>query len=158
MQNATENQHISLFAKPHPIAPEEQGKFDMARALTEEPETQSDERLVDFLRLTRDWVWEADASLHLTYTSQCAFNVIGHHPEDLLGKPLSKFGTFVDKEGNPGHISMNGNFRDACFHATDSQGDLRQLCISSIALFDPVTGAFQGMRGIARPIRTDRPE
>ena len=152
MQNATENQNISLFAKPRPIATEKQGKINMGRAQVKEPESKSDERLIDFLRLTRDWVWEADSRLHLTYRSQRSFDVIGHHPEDLLGKPLTHFGTFVDKQGNPGHISMNGNFRDACFQATDGLGELRQLCISSIALFDPVTGAFHGVRGIARPL------
>jgi len=152
MQNATANQHISLFAKPHPVATEKQGKINMARAQIEEPESESDERLVDFLRLTRDWAWEADARLHLTYSSQRSFDVIGHHPEDLLGKPLTHFGNFVDKQGKPGHLSMNGNFRDACFHATDVQGKVRQLSISTIALFDPVTGAFQGIRGIARPL------
>lgn len=112
----------------------------------------SDQRLIDLLRLTQDLVWEADFALRLTFASRRAFDVIGHHVEDLLGKQLTDFGTFIDKQGNPGHVYMNGNFRDACFLATDNTGHKRRLCLSAIALFDPDTGAFQGIRGIARPL------
>ena len=112
----------------------------------------TDPRLVDFLRLTRDFVWEADAALRLIYASRRAIDVIGHLPEDLLGKPLTDFGAFVDRQGNPRQVSMNGNFRDACFLATDKQGERHWLCLSAIALFDAGTGAFQGIRGIARPL------
>ena len=118
---------------------------------TKQNQPEADQRLVDFLRLTRDWTWEADATLKLTVVSRRAIDVIGHHANDMLGKSLSDFGTFVDRHGNPTPLSMNGNFRDACFIATDKNGEKRELCISAIAFFDPKTGAFAGVRGIARP-------
>jgi len=109
-------------------------------------------RLVDFLRLTRDWVWEADAALRLTLVSRRAVDIIGYHPDELLGRSLTDFGVFVDKHGNPKQVSMKGNFRDARFLVTDKQGEQRCLSLSAIAFFDPHTGAFQGVRGIARSL------
>jgi len=150
MQNAINHTDFSLFANPRTTALAEQGRNNMDNQATDQWD--SGQRLVDFLRLTRDCVWEADSALRLTFASRRTFDVIGHHPEDLLGKPLTNIGAFVDKQGNPKPVSMNGNFRDACFLACDSQGQLRQLSLSAIAIFDPDTGAFQGIRGVARPL------
>ena len=140
-----------LFANPRPAVANGQGRVTMDETQKNQPELH--QRLLDFMRLTQDWAWEADETLKLTVASRQAFDVIGHHADDMLGKPLTDFGAFIDKHGNPKRLSMNGNFRDACFVATDSRGDQRQLCVSAIAFFDPDTGAFAGVRGIARPLK-----
>ena len=150
MQNATLHPPYSLFAKPNPVAVDQQGIINMAGS---QPDQSSSEQcLVDFMRLTRDCFWETDAALRLTMVSRRAVDVIGYPADELLGKPLTDFGIFTDKHGKPGQVSMKGNFRDACFLATDALGEQRHLCLSAIAFFDPHTGAFQGVRGIARPL------
>ncbi len=66
----------SLFASARSAMTTERVRTKMGETKQNQPE--ADQRLVDFLRLTRDWTWEADAALKLTVVSRRAIDVIGH--------------------------------------------------------------------------------
>ncbi len=113
-------------------------------------------RLEDITRLVSDWVWETDVDLRLIYASQRVTEILGYQPVELLGKPLTEIGRFVSRDGEPINIQMTSPFRDVSFETSHQRGDPRFCLISGLPIFNPDTGAFEGVRGTARDITRRR--
>jgi len=109
-------------------------------------------RLDDITRLVSDWVWEADADLHLTYASHRIVEILDRQPVELVGQRLSDFGTFVTTDGHAVEPQWRSPFRDVPFEAKDRSGSVRYFLISSLPIYNPQTGAFEGIRGTATDI------
>lgn len=109
-------------------------------------------RLEDITRLISDWVWEAGADLRLAYVSERIFERLGILPAEVVGKPLSAIGQFVDAVGQPREIDLRKPFRDVGFVARDRDGREKQFSVAAMPRFDPDSGAFAGVHGIAKDI------
>jgi len=56
---------------------------------------EANRRLEDLSRLVGDWLWETDRDQGLVYLSNRVMEILGFHPEELLGKKLEDFGEFA---------------------------------------------------------------
>ena len=109
-------------------------------------------RLDDLTRLVSDWVWETDRDFRLTYVSERVMEVLGLLPLELVGKSLLDLGTFPTQEEESSGINWRSPFRDAPFETRDRDGNQRMFLISGMPVFDPETGDFSGVRGIAENV------
>jgi len=113
-------------------------------------------RLDDITRLASDWVWETDAELRLSFVSPRAQELLGYHPLELVGRALLDIGRFVDEQGRDVEPTWRTAFRDMPFEAKDRDGNLKYMLISALPVFDPDSGDFTGIRGIAEDITAKR--
>ncbi|MEM7221907.1 MAG: ATP-binding protein [Pseudomonadota bacterium] len=58
-------------------------------------------RFHDFTGLISDWIWETDQEFRLTYVSARVADVLGHGPEQLLGRRLDEW---AGHPGEPGEV------------------------------------------------------
>ncbi|MCP5370758.1 MAG: EAL domain-containing protein [Hyphomicrobiales bacterium] len=113
-------------------------------------------RLDDITRLASDWVWETDSELRLSFVSPRAQELLGYHPLELVGRSLLDVGRFVDEQGRDLEPTWRTAFRDMHFEAKDRDGNLKFMLISALPVFDPDSGDFTGIRGIAEDITVKR--
>ena len=114
-------------------------------------------KLYDITRLVADWTWETNAELVLQDVSFRAFDVLGLHRVELIGRRLSDIGTFVEVGGARCTVEWNRPFRDRLFKALDRDGREKLHLVASVPVFDPRDGAFVGTRGTALDV-TERHE
>jgi PAS domain S-box-containing protein len=103
-------------------------------------------------RLVSDWVWETDEDFQLNFVSPRIFEVLGFHPQELLGKTLFGLGVFTKESGELHDLNWHSPFRDVMFEAESRDGDLKYCLVSGLPIYDPRTEAFLGVRGTARDI------
>ncbi len=53
---------------------------------TEEALRESEERQRGIIESIADWIWEVDNSGKYIYCSDKVFDILGYHPEELIGK------------------------------------------------------------------------
>lgn len=114
-------------------------------------------RLEDLTRLASDWVWETDRDLNFTALSARSLDILGRHPQELLGTSLLALPDAVD--GGTLSALKNGNrapFRDCDIVVRHSDGTAKHLRLSGLPVYDQCTGDFQGLRGTAADITTIR--
>ena len=58
-------------------------------------------RLYNLSRLVSAWIWETDAEFRLTDVSYRVFDMLGLHPQELVGRRLGEIGSFVTLEDFP---------------------------------------------------------
>ena len=109
-------------------------------------------RIDDLTRLVSDWVWESDRDFRLTYVSEKVMEVLGFLPLELVGKSLLDLGTFPTREGESADFNWRSPFRDVPFETRDRDGNQRMFLISGLPVYDPETGDFIGVRGIAENV------
>jgi PAS domain S-box-containing protein len=109
-------------------------------------------RLEDITRLISDWVWEADSELRIAYVSERIFERLGLLPVEVIGSHLLSIGQFVDAHDEPREIDLRKPFRDAAFVARDRDGREKHFTVAAMPRFDPESGAFLGVHGIAKDI------
>jgi PAS domain S-box-containing protein len=115
--------------------------------------SESESRFRDVIRSTSDWVWEADASLNLTYLSERITEALEVLPQMLIGKNLLMLGTFESSgtgEGSPMRERLLRDFqpfRGEAFLVTDPRGGTRRFELSGVPVFEPNSGRFAGYRG-----------
>jgi PAS domain S-box-containing protein len=108
---------------------------------------------------TMNWVWEADADGHYTYSSNKIKDVLGLSPTDILGRSV------LDFIAEPMRARIDDELRrqlDAgipiieleCTKVTSS-GEQRQVQTSCVAIRDK-TGALKGIRGTTKDITERR--
>ncbi|MDA1096568.1 MAG: ATP-binding protein [Chloroflexi bacterium] len=109
-------------------------------------------RLDDLTRLVSDWVWETDPHLRLTYVSERVFNVLGFHPQQLVGRYISELWTFALATGFTFDTPSPQPFRELPFEIEDQEGKRHSCLASGLPVFDRETGAFRGFRGTVEDI------
>ena len=65
------------------VAAERAERAEIQRALH-----QSEERFRGIVESSHDWIWEADASLHVSYSNPAVADILGYTPEELQGRIL----------------------------------------------------------------------
>jgi PAS domain S-box-containing protein len=113
------------------------------------------ERLEDITRLASDWIWEIDANLAITFVSSRVTEVLGFQPVELLGHSFLEFGSFTSENPDtpcPLDPKRHQPFRDLPFTMRHRDGSQRRFHVSSLPVFDPRHGDFQGFRGTARDV------
>lgn len=111
------------------------------------------DRYMDFLRLTADWVWEADADLNFTMISQRITNALGRAPQEFIGTNLLRMMTTETlRAAAKRRFDRMTPFRDLPFDATSVDGKRRLFMLSAVPVFDRDNGSLSGYRGAATDI------
>lgn len=112
-------------------------------------------RLREMLELNSDWIWEVDAQGRYTYASRQCVALLGHEPEEVLGRTpfdfmppeeaerVGRLFGAIASERRPFSQLLNRNLR--------KDGSLVVLETSGVPLFDE-QGTFCGYRGIDRDV------
>ncbi|HEY1386649.1 MAG TPA: PAS domain-containing sensor histidine kinase [Dongiaceae bacterium] len=111
------------------------------------------DRYMDFLRLTADWVWEADGNLNFTMVSQRISNALDRPPQEYIGKNLlTMMVTDTLRQAAKRRFERMTPFRDVPFDAVDGEGKRRLFMLSAVPVFDRANGTLKGYRGAATDI------
>lgn len=115
------------------------------------------DRDADFFRASGDWLWEADASLRLTFLSPEAGERYGFNPRELLGQPLTRlFALAQDDRGQlPILTAVSAQARFDGQRA-EVRGTGRMVRIDASPRSDPA-GRFAGFIGAAHLLDPDPP-
>jgi PAS domain S-box-containing protein len=111
------------------------------------------ERYDDICRLSVDMVWETDAALAVTYFSPRVLDILGFHPREMIGQPLSALGAF--ESGAAPTPDRRTPFRDIAIAVTHRDGHARQLRLSGVPMFSEEDGSFRGFRGTATDVSAE---
>ena len=106
-------------------------------------------RWTDLVRLVSDVVLEADRHLTLTFVSARAADVLGLQPWEMIGRPLSAFGRFVQGGTDAAEPDWRHPVRDREFLAAARDGTARYLLINAVPVFDTENEGFIGIRATA---------
>ena len=116
---------------------------------------ESEERFRALVESTSDWVWEVDANAVYTYASPKVKDLLGHEPEEVIGK--TPFDIMLPEEAK----RIAAEFKDIVeardpFERLENinlhkDGRLVVLETSGVPIFD-ANGDFRGYRGIDRDI------
>lgn len=112
----------------------------------------AEHRLYNLSRLVSAWIWETDAQFRLTNVSHRIFEILGIHPQELIGRRLGEIGSFITLEDFPEGGESQSTFRDVFFEAASRSGQKHLFLVSGLPVYDQDTGAFQGMQGIAEDV------
>jgi PAS domain S-box-containing protein len=104
---------------------------------------------------SRDWLWEADAELRLTYCSPRVREQLGYHPDDLIGVSMPSL-MVPDDEPRARQILAEARagrtgWRDLEFTWRHADGRSVVLQGSSVPIFD-AAGTVVGFRGSRRTV------
>jgi len=114
-------------------------------------------QLEDLTRLVSDWVWETDRDLNFSFLSARSLDILGRHPQELLGTSLLA----LSDTKNPAILhALQGSgrapFRDLDIDVRHVDGGLKHLRLSGLPVYDPLSGDFVGLRGTAADVTAIR--
>ncbi len=110
-------------------------------------------RIDDISRLVADWIWECDSDLTLTSVSHRVTEVLGFHPQELVGRGLLNLGPVGAAQASVSErFRERAPFRNLPFAVAAKNGELRQFLLSAVPVFSPVSGALLGFRGTASDV------
>ncbi|GAB3736727.1 hypothetical protein GCM10028862_21540 [Luteimonas pelagia] len=123
---------------------------DMERALRD-----SEARFRSIVESSRDWIWEMDASGHLTYSNAAVRQILGRPPEALVGRDWRE----LLPPGEPREdlvrldaaIAAGRTWQGLRFQVLHEDGSVRVLESSGGPVYDEA-GALTGFRGIDRDV------
>jgi two-component system sensor histidine kinase/response regulator len=119
----------------------------------------SEQRFRDLIFFSADWVWEVDTQGRYTYASERVVDVLGYHPEDLIG--TTPFDLMPDSERSPIEavfqelLANPQAFRDLDNINRHQDGTLRYIASSGTPIFSE-DGKLTGFRGVGRDVTTRR--
>ncbi len=115
----------------------------------------SEERFRSLVEISSDWVWEINEHSFFTYVSPKVFEILGYHPQEILGKTLFDLMSSPEAQGVDRIISsfilkkqIFKNLENIKFH---KDGHSVVVETSGVPIFD-TKGNFRGYRGIDRDI------
>lgn len=121
---------------------------------------QSEERFLQVTQNVQEWIWEVNDRGHFVYTSPAVKDMLGYHPDELVGKKdiYSLLCPKEDKDLIQTVLEMFKNqkpFRD--FHCPyhHKDGRILNIVVSGLPRFDH-NGLFLGYRGSCRDITEHR--
>ena len=123
------------------------------------PEAKSQNRYLALLRTVKDWIWEVDANVRITYAGPQVFEILGYRPEELVG--TSPFDLMDDKEGKRVEAIFTRvahdrqpffAFEQVCRH---KDGSPRIIETNAIPVYE-ADGSFRGYVGTDRDITERR--
>ncbi|MFT6583271.1 MAG: PAS domain S-box-containing protein [Alphaproteobacteria bacterium] len=112
----------------------------------------AEHRLYNLSRLVSASIWETDAEFRLTFVSFRAFEYLGMHPQELIGRPLRDIGDFISLDNFKAGGENQSTFRDVFFEVEHRDGEKRLFLVSALPVYDQDTGAFRGMQGTAEEV------
>lgn len=59
--------------------------------------TESEARFSEVARMIGEWLWEQDGDGYYTYSSEAVTDILGYHPEELMGRHYQDFLTEADR-------------------------------------------------------------
>lgn len=109
-------------------------------------------READFLRSDADWLWTADAALHLTHVSDHAAVRLGFDPQGVLGQPITRLFALND-DGDGGFPLLSALAAQAWFDGQEAsiRGTAHRVRLSAVPRLD-ADGQFAGFDGAARDL------
>ena len=116
---------------------------------------ENEERLVNLIETSNDWIWEIDKNLIYTYSSSKVRNILGYEPEELVGKSITQFMVPHDKN-SMAILSIKASLNPkpySCLEHSKIHKDGNYVIIQSsgMPVYDQ-QGVFQGYRGINHDI------
>lgn len=121
--------------------------------------TAAQQRFRDFARASSDWFWESDRDGCLTMLSDRLTALLGVPAAAFVGMHIEQAGRFkaaeYEESGVLDAMAGHRSFREQLYEMEDAQGRARLFHLSGVAVFDPVTGEFDGYRGAGMDV-TDR--
>lgn len=123
------------------------------------PDIPLQDRYSALLHTVKDWIWEVDANSIYTYAGPQVLDILGYHPEELIG--ASPFDLMDKKEGARVKAIFHGIAREKrSFYALENicrhkDGSPRIIETSAIPIFE-ADGAFRGYAGTDRDITERR--
>ncbi|MDJ0611511.1 MAG: PAS domain-containing sensor histidine kinase [Kiloniellales bacterium] len=121
--------------------------------MPEAPRAEATGRLQDLTRLVSDWIWETDRDLVLTYASSRVTELLGFHPAEIIGRPLSELSvdpgelTAVFGAGHPAPP-----FRALDLRLRSRDGGVHRFKVSGLPVFSGNRQKFVGYRGTAQDV------
>jgi len=115
---------------------------------------QANDRLTDFLGISTDWLWEQDADLRFTHTTDHTKSYV-KAPEAVYGKTRREISiggpTERDWHRHDETLAARQPINDFRYDIVDSFGRHRTISVSGRPTFDEA-GEFTGYRGVSRDI------
>jgi len=129
------------------------------RLQAEDALRKSEEKFRHLVETINDWVWEVDENFVFTYSSPKVLDLLGYHPEKLVGK--TPFELMRPKDARRmanayKELAVAGgtfNRLENIYQRIDT--GLVTLETSGVPIFDP-DGKFCGYRGVARDITASK--
>jgi len=125
------------------------------RSSAQRPVVQSEQHYRDLIENTSDWIWEVDENIRYVYASPKVTELLGYHPEEMLGKTPFDFMPLEEavriREGITELLLHPRPFQALENINLHKDGSLRVLETSGVPIFD-ARGRFAGLRGIDRDI------
>ena len=116
---------------------------------------QTQSRLSDLLNTASDLVWETDVGGHFTYASGRHLSVLGYRADELVGRPVTDFGshwrTDEDRAAFAASSAARQPFGDLTSVINAKDGAQRIFLVYGVPMFDP-RSRFLGYRGTATDI------
>ena len=127
-----------------------------ARRRRAEAELQENaKRLYDIVAASGDWIWEVDAAGRYTYASDGVRDLIGHAPEDVVGKTPFDFMPPEEAQRVGAEFAAiaarREPFRDLANVNVRKDGSLRQVETSGMPILDD-HGNLLGYRGLDKDV------
>lgn len=118
----------------------------------------SEERFRDLTENSTDWIWEIDENCIYTYASPKIYDLLGYHPDEIIGKtPFDLMAEFDRKKVNAAFnkiLETKTPFSNLENINQHKNGKLITIETSGIPIIDQ-NGNLKGYRGIDRDV-TDR--
>jgi len=112
-------------------------------------------RFQDVTGSTGDWIWEVDSQGRYTYSSQAAEQILGYHPEEIVGKYCYDFFPSEEREKlkqEKIHLfNSKRQFRSFIHNMVKKDGSVVIVESSGVPVIDSA-GNFLGCRGAYRDI------
>lgn len=112
--------------------------------------------LQDVVRSSSDWVWGMDQNANLVFASSRISEILDEPAQSVLGRHLFSLGDFDAHDELAARtrrdIEQRAPFRGRVFLLSNRHGQVRQILLSGVPVFDDATGAFRGYRGTGTDI------
>lgn len=148
-RSITENQQRLLVLLAHTLG------HLYTRTRADEALRERDETIRAMVDESRDWIWSIDAEGRHTYCNPAVKDILGYHPEKLLGKTPSGFLHDDDRRmveaRLPDWVAKKSGWRNLLLRWRHKHGGYRYLESNAVPILD-AAGELLGFRGVDRDV------